>query len=228
MAWEYLRPIVVAIALVFGFMRPFVVEPFQIPAGSMEDALLVGDRILVCKFIYGVGIPGTDIKLFDFHEPARGDVFVFVPLHQKSRHFIKRIVAIGGDTVETKVARSTSTASRSKMALTQNVCPAASAPATIFPLPRALPFARQQRFCRLQTLARTVPCEVSGRGAVQSFGRARLRHGRQSRAEQRQPHLGHRPSEPNQRGAFMVSWSYDLLNPKKPWQIWKMIDDQPI
>ena len=101
-AWEYLRPIVVAVALVFGFMRPFVVEPFQIPSGSMEDTLLVGDRILVCKFIYGVGIPGTDIKLFDFHEPARGDVFVFVPLHQKSRHFIKRIVAIGGDTVETK------------------------------------------------------------------------------------------------------------------------------
>ena len=102
LAWEHLRPIVVAVALVFGFMRPFVVEPFQIPSGSMEDTLLVGDRILVCKFIYGVGIPGTDIKLFDVHKPARGDVFVFVPLHQKSRHFIKRIVAVGGDTVETK------------------------------------------------------------------------------------------------------------------------------
>ena len=102
LAWEHLRPIVVAVAFVFGFMRPFVVEPFQIPSGSMEDTLLVGDRILVCKFIYGVGIPGTDIKLFDMHEPARGDVFVFVPLHQKSRHFIKRIVAVGGDTVETK------------------------------------------------------------------------------------------------------------------------------
>ena len=101
-AWEYLRPIVVAVALVFGFMRPFVVEPFQIPSGSMEDTLLVGDRILVCKFIYGVGIPGTDIKLFDVHEPARGDVFVFVPLHEKSKHFIKRIIAVGGDTVETK------------------------------------------------------------------------------------------------------------------------------
>ena len=102
LAWGYLRPIVVAVALVFGFMRPFVVEPFQIPSGSMEDTLLVGDRILVCKFIYGVGIPGTDIKLFDVHEPARGDVFVFVPVHETPRHFIKRIVAVGGDTVETK------------------------------------------------------------------------------------------------------------------------------
>ena len=83
-------------------MRPFVVEPFQIPSGSMEDTLLVGDRILVNKFIYGVRIPGTDIKLLDVHKPARGDVFVFVPLHEKSRHFIKRVVAVGGDTVETK------------------------------------------------------------------------------------------------------------------------------
>ena len=105
LAWEHLRPIVVAVAFVFGFMRPFVVEPFQIPSGSMEDTLLVGDRILVCKFIYGVGIPGTDIKLFDFHEPARGDVFVFVPLHQKSKHFIKRIVAVKDDAYTKRVPR---------------------------------------------------------------------------------------------------------------------------
>ena len=101
-AWAHLRPILIAVIFVFGFMRPFVVEPFQIPSGSMEDTLLVGDRIFVCNFIYGVGIPGTDIRLFDVHEPARGDVFVFVPPHEKSRHFIKRVVAVGGDTVETK------------------------------------------------------------------------------------------------------------------------------
>ena len=146
LAWEHLRPIVVAVAFVFGFMRPFVVEPFQIPSGSMEDTLLVGDRILVCKFIYGVGIPGTDIKLFDVHEPARGDVFVFVPLHDKSRHFIKRIVAVSGDTVERRVARSTSTASRSKIALIPSVCPVLalatisppSAPSTSCPISRLL------------------------------------------------------------------------------------------
>ncbi|MDE0088565.1 MAG: signal peptidase I [Candidatus Poribacteria bacterium] len=100
--WEYTQVIVVALILVFGFIRPFVVEAFKIPSGSMEDTLLVGDRILVCKFIYGFKIPGTDIRVFDFHKPARGDVFVFIPPHEEDRNFIKRIVAIEGDTVHTE------------------------------------------------------------------------------------------------------------------------------
>ena len=99
--WEYTQVIVVALILVFGFIRPFVVEAFKIPSGSMEDTLLIGDRILVCKFIYGIKIPGTDIKVLDFHKPARGDVFVFIPPHDRQRNFIKRIVAVEGDTIET-------------------------------------------------------------------------------------------------------------------------------
>jgi len=100
--WEYLQVIAIAFVLVFGFIRPFVVEAFKIPSGSMEDTLLVGDRILVCKFIYGIKIPRTNIKLFDFHKPTRGDVFVFIPPHERTKNFIKRIVAVEGDTVETK------------------------------------------------------------------------------------------------------------------------------
>lgn len=100
--WEYAQVIVVALILVFGFIRPFVVEAFKIPSGSMEDTLLIGDRILVCKFIYGITIPGTDIKVFNFHKPARGDVFVFIPPHDRERNFIKRIVAVEGDTIETR------------------------------------------------------------------------------------------------------------------------------
>ena len=100
--WEYIQVAVVAFVLVFGFIRPFIIEPFKIPSGSMENTLLIGDRILVCKFIYGIKIPGTNIKLFDFHKPARGDVFVFIPPHEKAKNFIKRVVAIEGDTVETK------------------------------------------------------------------------------------------------------------------------------
>ena len=86
----------------FGFFRPFIVDAYLIPSGSMEDTLLIGDRILVCKFMYGVKIPGTDIKVLDFHEPARGDVSVFIPPHERDLHFVKRIVAIEGDTVYTK------------------------------------------------------------------------------------------------------------------------------
>ena len=103
--WEYAQVIVVALILVFGFIRPFVVEAFKIPSGSMENTLLVGDRILVCKFIYGITIPGTDIKVLDFHKPARGDVFVFIPPHDRERNFIKRIVAVEGDTIETRGSR---------------------------------------------------------------------------------------------------------------------------
>ena len=99
--WEYIQVAMVAFVLVFGFIRPFIIEPFKIPSGSMENTLLIGDRILVCKFIYGIRIPGTDIKLFDFHKPARGDVFVFIPPHEKAKNFIKRVVAIEGDAVET-------------------------------------------------------------------------------------------------------------------------------
>ena len=98
---EFAKLTIVSLILVFGLIRPFIVEAYRIPSGSMEDTLLVGDQILVCKFIYGVKIPGTDIKVFDFHKPARGDVFVFIPPHDE-RHFIKRIVAIEGDTVETR------------------------------------------------------------------------------------------------------------------------------
>ena len=102
-AWirEHAKPIVVLLILMFGLIRPFVVEAYRIPSGSMEDTLLIGDHIFVCKFIYGVKIPGTNIKIFDVHEPARGDVFVFIPSHD-DRHFIKRIVAVAGDTVYTE------------------------------------------------------------------------------------------------------------------------------
>ena len=101
-AWEHTKHLVVPLILVFGLIRPFVVDAYRISSGSMEDTLLVGDKILVCKFIYGVKVPGTDIKVFDFHEPARGDVFVFIPPHDREHHFIKRIVAVAGDTVETR------------------------------------------------------------------------------------------------------------------------------
>ena len=221
--WENLRPIVVAVAFVFGFMRPFVVEPFQIPSGSMEDTLLVGDRILVCKFIYGVGIPGTDIKLFDFHEPARGDVFVFVPLHQKSRHFIKRIVAVGGDTVETKggVLYVNGVAIRDS-AYTKR---AHGSPYDFPPFraPYLLPdndaFA-DYKLSPAQFHAKypdsrpfTVP-----EGHVFAMG-----DNRDQSSDSRT--WGTVPVSQIKGKAFMIFWSYDLLNRKKPWEIWKTIGD---
>ena len=100
--WDYLQVIIVAFILVFGLIRPFIVEGFKIPSGSMEDTLLVGDRIFVSKFIYGIKIPGTKHRLFAYCKPKRGDVIVFIPPHDRKRYYIKRIVAVARDTVETK------------------------------------------------------------------------------------------------------------------------------
>jgi len=97
------KQIIFSLILVFALVRPFIVEAYRIPSGSIEDTLLIGDQILVCKFIYGIKITSTNIKVFDFHKPARGDVFVFIPPHVKNQqHFIKRIVAVEGDTVYTQ------------------------------------------------------------------------------------------------------------------------------
>ena len=102
--WEYIQVFAVAFILVFGFMRPFVVEAFKIPSSSMEDTLLIGDRILVAKFIYGIRVPFTDLHVLDFHEPAVGDVFVFKPPPEarRTQSFIKRIVGVAGDVVEAR------------------------------------------------------------------------------------------------------------------------------
>lgn len=99
---ECIKQLIVWLIFFYGFVNPFIVQAYRIPSGSMEDTLLVGDQILVCKFIYGVKIPGTDIKVFDSHQPARGDVAVFIPPHDRERHFVKRIVAVEGDTIETR------------------------------------------------------------------------------------------------------------------------------
>lgn len=99
---QQFKGIIFTLIFVFGFFRPFIVDAYLISSGSMEDTLLTGDRILVSKFMYGFKIPGTDLKVFDFHKPARGDVFVFFPPHERNLHFIKRIVAVEGDTVYTE------------------------------------------------------------------------------------------------------------------------------
>lgn len=96
------KGIIFTLIFVFGFFRPFIVDAYLIPSGSMEDTLLIGDRVLVSKFMYGFKLPRTDIRVFDFHKPARGDVFIFIPPHQRNHHFIKRVVAVEGDTVFTK------------------------------------------------------------------------------------------------------------------------------
>ena len=96
---DYLEPLIVA-ALIALFIRAFVVQAFQIPSSSMEPTLLVGDYLLVNKFIYGIRIPYTNIKFFQFKKPRRGDVIVFIFPLDPSKDFIKRVIGTAGEKVE--------------------------------------------------------------------------------------------------------------------------------
>ncbi len=85
---------VLAIVLV---LRSFLVEPFQIPSGSMLPTLEVGDFILVNKFSYGLRLPVAGTKVVDFGDPERGDVMVFKYPEDGKTNYIKRVIGLPGD-----------------------------------------------------------------------------------------------------------------------------------
>jgi len=96
---ENIEALLIAVLLAL-FIRAFVVQAFKIPSGSMQDTLLIGDYILVNKFIYGVKVPFTNYTVIPVKDPKRGDIIVFKYPQDPSKDFIKRVVAVGGDTVE--------------------------------------------------------------------------------------------------------------------------------
>src|SRR5919199_5532747 len=90
---EFLIIFLVTFALVFGFVRPFVVEAFYIPTESMVPTLEVGDRVFVNKFVYR------------FREPERGDIVVFRSVEGDEEDLIKRVVAGPGGEVTVEGGR---------------------------------------------------------------------------------------------------------------------------
>ena len=84
---EFLVILLLAFALVFGFVKPFVLEAFRVPSESMVPTLEVGDRFLANKFVYR------------FWEPEKGDVIVFQSVEGGEEDLVKRIVAVAGDEV---------------------------------------------------------------------------------------------------------------------------------
>ena len=97
--WEYTKAIVTALILAL-FIRAYFIQAFKIPSGSMIPTLQIGDHILVNKFIYGTKIPFSDKRVLVFRKPERGDIIVFKYPEDPSRDFIKRVIAVEGDVIE--------------------------------------------------------------------------------------------------------------------------------
>lgn len=96
---EYGESLLIAAIIAF-FVRSFFVQAFKIPSGSMEPTLLIGDHLLVNRLSYVVKVPFTDIVLFNLGNPKRGDVIVFRYPVDRSKDFIKRVIATEGEVLE--------------------------------------------------------------------------------------------------------------------------------
>jgi len=98
---EYFESIVIAVILAL-FIRTFIVQAFKIPTGSMEENLLIGDHLLVNKFVLGPTVSNIERTLLPIGTIKRGEVIVFKYPVEPERDFIKRVIGLPGETVELK------------------------------------------------------------------------------------------------------------------------------
>jgi signal peptidase I len=96
---EYFESILVAVVLAL-FVRTFVFQAFKIPTGSMKPNLLVGDHLIVNKFIFAPTRFGLERALLPMRPIERGDIVVFKFPDGPERDFIKRVIGLPGDTLE--------------------------------------------------------------------------------------------------------------------------------
>ena len=97
--WEYFEAAIIAVILAL-IIRSFVIQAFKIPSGSMKPTLLIGDHILVNKFIYGIKMPFTNKTLIPISQPERGDIIVFKYPVDKKKDFIKRVIGLPGEEIQ--------------------------------------------------------------------------------------------------------------------------------
>ncbi|HKT80894.1 MAG TPA: signal peptidase I [Vicinamibacterales bacterium] len=98
---EYFESIVIAVILAL-FVRTWVVQAFKIPTGSMENNLLIGDHLLVNKFIFGPTPLAIGRAVLPVRPVHRGDILVFKYPEEPDRDFIKRVIGLPGEKIELK------------------------------------------------------------------------------------------------------------------------------
>ena len=103
-AREYFESIVIAVILAL-FIRTFVVQAFKIPTGSMENNLLIGDHLLVNKFVFGPSATRLERAILPMGTIKRGDVIVFKYPEEPDRDYIKRVIGLPGETVELRAKK---------------------------------------------------------------------------------------------------------------------------
>ena len=96
---EYFEAIVTAVILAL-FVRTWVVQAFKIPTGSMENNLLIGDHLLVNKFVFGLEPTTFERAILPVRDIRRGDIVVFKYPDEPERDFIKRVIGLPGETLE--------------------------------------------------------------------------------------------------------------------------------
>ena len=100
-SWRSLRELVIYVALFF-VLKTSVLAAYKIPSASMEDTLLIGDFLVCNQFIYGARLPFLEYRFPALREPESGDIVVFLYPEDSTTRYIKRCVAVGGDTVEVR------------------------------------------------------------------------------------------------------------------------------
>jgi len=96
---DYIETILICVIFVV-FSRTFVFQQSKIPSGSMMDTLLVGDYIMVNRFVYSPSASGLEQRLLPYREIKHGDVVVFKQPEEPEVDFIKRVIGLPGDIVE--------------------------------------------------------------------------------------------------------------------------------
>jgi signal peptidase I len=101
---EYFELIAETAVFVF-FIMTFVVQAFQIPSGSMEPTLLVGDFLLVNKLVYAPTISPLEKAILPHRDIRRGDIIVFKYPNDLTKDYVKRVIGLPGDKVEIRDKR---------------------------------------------------------------------------------------------------------------------------